>query len=284
MRSRALKWVFLISIGWGLVGTALRGQNVGIGINAPSAKLAVVGNLAVGANYAALAAPAYGAIIEGKVAVNTCVDTIYKMTVVATKHYQGGRVKADTVCEVLLDAGTGYPARVRWDSVNTPVVAMELDSSGNWLRLIPYQQNAPVNTGIVWIARQTGHVGLGTSKDTCRLTLPNPADPLDPAGRAAAAQWYVYSDARFKQNIQPLNAKSQYYQLRPIRFMWKKNPGDYHYGFIAQEVQAIVPEAAATNSVSPVQLIPVAMILLKEQTTRLDSLYAEIQNLKNALK
>ncbi|HSK13539.1 MAG TPA: tail fiber domain-containing protein, partial [Phnomibacter sp.] len=53
------------------------------------------------------------------------------------------------------------------------------------------------------------------------------------------------SDARLKENIQPLDyGLHTVAQLRPVSYRWKDHPaGDAHLGFLAQEVQALIPEA-----------------------------------------
>ena len=52
-------------------GLIVENGNVGIGTVGPTSKLGVLGNLAVGGTYGALAAPTSGAIIEGNVGVGT---------------------------------------------------------------------------------------------------------------------------------------------------------------------------------------------------------------------
>jgi hypothetical protein len=93
------------------------------------------------------------------------------------------------------------------------------------------------------------------------------------------------SDARLKENIQPLNYGLQTIaQLRPVSYRWKDNPaGDAHLGFLAQEVQALIPEAVhdAGNG-QPLgmqysELIPVLVKAIQE-------LKAEIEILKQNKK
>jgi hypothetical protein len=60
----------LITLGT-LLNLSLFAQNVGIGTNAPTSKLTVNGNTAIGAGYTGTAAPANGAIIQGNVGIGT---------------------------------------------------------------------------------------------------------------------------------------------------------------------------------------------------------------------
>jgi hypothetical protein len=95
------------------------------------------------------------------------------------------------------------------------------------------------------------------------------------------------SDARLKENIQPLNYGLQTVaQLRPVSYRWKDNPaGDAHLGFLAQEVQALIPEAVhdAGNS-QPLgmqysELIPVLVKAIQEQEALMETMKATIEKL-----
>lgn len=50
--------------------------NVGIGITNPSSKLAILGNLSIGATYSTIAAPTSGLIVEGNVGIGTSAPTV----------------------------------------------------------------------------------------------------------------------------------------------------------------------------------------------------------------
>ena len=58
------------------------------------------------------------------------------------------------------------------------------------------------------------------------------------------------SDVRKKTNIIPYTrGLSEVLQLRPVSFNWKEyNPTETQYGFIAQEVEAIIPEIVNEDS------------------------------------
>jgi len=52
------------------------------------------------------------------------------------------------------------------------------------------------------------------------------------------------SDIRLKQNIKPLEATDKLMQMNPVSYNWKSDPdGPRNIGFIAQEMQKIVPES-----------------------------------------
>ena len=52
------------------------------------------------------------------------------------------------------------------------------------------------------------------------------------------------SDIRLKENIEPLKATDKLMQMNPVSYNWKSDPdGPRNVGFIAQEMQKIVPES-----------------------------------------
>ncbi|HXI90577.1 MAG TPA: tail fiber domain-containing protein [Blastocatellia bacterium] len=97
------------------------------------------------------------------------------------------------------------------------------------------------------------------------------------------------SDARLKQGIANLKyGLSQVMQLRPVSFQWKAgNDKSTHLGLIAQEVDAVVPEAvqkgadaAAPLGMNYSDLIPVLIKAIQEQQGTLDRAQAEIKILR----
>lgn len=61
------------------------------------------------------------------------------------------------------------------------------------------------------------------------------------------------SDKRFKTNIQPIsNALSKVLGLSGVYYNWKENPnGDKRIGFVAQDVEKVVPELVFKNERTP---------------------------------
>jgi hypothetical protein len=56
------------------------------------------------------------------------------------------------------------------------------------------------------------------------------------------------SDIRLKQDIEPLVATDKLMQMNPVSYAWKSNPdGPRSMGFIAQEMQEVMPEAVSTG-------------------------------------
>jgi hypothetical protein len=99
------------------------------------------------------------------------------------------------------------------------------------------------------------------------------------------------SDQNLKENIQSMiGGTSIVNQLNPVSFEWKsdKNGTGTKYGFIAQEVQEIIPDIVSTDSsgtigLDTVSLIPFLVKSIKEQQETIDQLRAEIQFIKTEL-
>ena len=100
-----------------------------------------------------------------------------------------------------------------------------------------------INTDGVNLSLQAPRVGIGTSY---------PSHILHVNGQARSTQstWATASDIRVKQNVSQIdNALEVLKRFRPVKFNWteiyrKEHPDtkQNNYGFIAQEVEKIIPE------------------------------------------
>ena len=95
------------------------------------------------------------------------------------------------------------------------------------------------------------------------------------------------SDERLKKNIKPIdNALADICQLEGVTFDWK-DTGTQGQGFIAQQVEPIIPEVVNTDedtgmkSINYVGLIGHLVEAIKTQQTQIDDLKAEIQSMKS---
>jgi hypothetical protein len=99
------------------------------------------------------------------------------------------------------------------------------------------------------------------------------------------------SDENLKENIQSMiGGTSLVNQLNPVSFEWKSGVGGTgtKYGFIAQEVQAVIPDIVSTDQsgtigIDTVSLIPFLVKSIKEQQETIEQLRAEIQFIKSEL-
>ena len=127
---------------------------------------------------------------------------------------------------------------------------------------------------------QTGALGVGVS--------PNATDGRIDASNDIVA--FSTSDRRLKENITPIaNALEKVRSLTGVEFDWKEETKSVHgyeghdVGVIAQDVQAVLPEAVRTNdsgylSVRYEKMIALLVEAMKEQQAQIDELKAQIND------
>jgi hypothetical protein len=132
-----------------------------------------------------------------------------------------------------------------------------------------------------FLIRADGGVGIGTN---------SPSQQLHVAGNICATGTIgACSDERFKQHVQPVaGALDKIERLRGVSFDWKRNEFSDHQfaegpqiGFIAQEVEKVLPQVVAKGSdgylsVDYGRLAPVLVEAIKEQQNQIDT--ARIEN------
>ena len=86
--------------------------------------------------------------------------------------------------------------------------------------------------------------GLGVSKNV------HVGQDVTVIGSSSAASHNATSDERFKKNIKDLDDTAAIQSLRPVSYEWKNSDVDRytHLGFIAQEVQKVLPEVVRENA------------------------------------
>jgi hypothetical protein len=128
-----------------------------------------------------------------------------------------------------------------------------------------------------------GNVGIGTASPSYLLTVNGTAYATGAAG--------ALSDVRHKKNIVALpgGALNEVMRLRPVSFLWKE-PRDEgmkgrQTGFIAQEVEQVLPSVVLTQSNTEKtkglkynELIAVLAKALQEEQVEIDSLKSEVRS------
>ena len=127
---------------------------------------------------------------------------------------------------------------------------------------------------------------------------------MDVAGNiTVAGELTAASDQRFKKNISTLkNSTSLLMQLRPVSYDFRTNefpalnfPFTTQYGFIAQDVEEIIPELVSTSkevtrtngesftskSINYIELIPLLTKAIQEQQEIIEDLQREVKVLSN---
>jgi hypothetical protein len=105
-----------------------------------------------------------------------------------------------------------------------------------------------------------------------------------------ANQFIYRSDARLKDNVQPLDSGiMQLLKLKPVSFTWKSGSnepaGKSDIGFIAQDLEKVFPNLVTTDEngykgIDYVKLVPVLVKAAQEQNARIDAQQKEIDELK----
>jgi hypothetical protein len=102
--------------------------------------------------------------------------------------------------------------------------------------------------------------------------------------------WTNYSDIRLKKDIEYLNTESnlqKIMKLNAVRYRWKEYNDLLNLGFIAQEVESIVPEAVRYDEANDIYsmeynaIIPVLVEAMKEQQNMIEKLKAENDLMKD---
>ena len=120
------------------------------------------------------------------------------------------------------------------------------------------------------------NVGIGTS---------DPNYKLDVRGTIGNNTTIYHSDIRWKDNVQTIDTPLNKIQnIRGISFKWKKAEypemgfdDDRHYGFIAQEVEQIIPDLVRTNNdgykaIEYTNMVAILVEAMKEQQTQIETL------------
>ena len=161
--------------------------------------------------------------------------------------YQSGansQLELKTLNSYAVTMGVNEGSQLVFSNGNAP--RMAIDSSGN----------VGINTGLAGISSTLQVVGTSSFSSNVGIGTTTPGSyMLYVAGNAYSTGSWSTSDARYKENIQPMTGLlAKVGQLRPVTFTWKKNafpakdnPGE-QIGLIAQEVEKVYPELVHTNS------------------------------------
>ena len=126
-------------------------------------------------------------------------------------------------------------------------------------------------------------VGIGISTPDSTLTVFGTADKL------GGGSWAAYSDGRLKTVHGDFGAGlNEILKLRPVRYSYKKenalgiHDSDEHIGFVAQEVQKVIPEAVTENNkgyllVNNDPILWAMLNAIKEQQREIASLRAQLR-------
>ena len=165
------------------------------------------------------------------------------------------------------------------DQGSTATYRMEV-SGLNWKLF--YGANA---NPTMYVSGWNTFLGANSGFGGDRLTVGSSGD----GSRAVANTWAVFSDIRYKENIHPLeNSLEKILRIRGVSYDWKKS-GIGTIGFVAQELEEIIPEMVYTNdegykSVDYSRITPLLVESIKEQQATINSLLQQLQELQNEVE
>jgi hypothetical protein len=287
--------------------------------------LDVFGNVAIGAAYAGLVtAPANGLIVQGQTLIGggsqAPMSANAELGIYGFLNVQNQSTLPSSASVGLLNANSAFCIRAYdkatgtgelavgtystsgscanslffWQSPDHgPAVGIGVDPVGNSLDVannvsIGFGATPPVApTGGLLV---NGAVGIGTT-----TVMGSNALTVYATGSGAYAQggFTSASDRRLKKDIRPyaFKALALVQQLKPVTFVWKQAYDDgrrhRHIGFIAQEVQDVIPEAVVveddaqhTLALSYDSLIPVLTKAIQELHQNTDAARSELSKVR----
>lgn len=173
---------------------------------------------------------------------------------------------------------------------NTHILDFGLSSTStySWIQARDKSNYASVNSYNLLLNPNGGNVGIGTTSPTTKLYVNGDITANSVAGT---------SDIRFKTNIRPVtNALEKVKALRGVYFNWnqtafpeKEFGAQDELGFIAQEVEKIIPEIVSKDktkeeyrSVKYDKLVALLVEAIKEQQKQIDSLTNKVNKLSKS--
>jgi hypothetical protein len=188
---------------------------------------------------------------------------------------------ATTHSAISVDALTSQDPVIYLAENGSPYWDIRNDSDGPDKFQIRWQGGSGSNTPRFTIDN-AGNVGIGTTAPTQRLTVFNGTS----TGTYTTTGWVHTSDARLKTNVVNLdNSLEKVLKLNGVSYNWKNNPdADKQIGFIAQEVERIVPEVVVMDSegnyaMAYQNLNALLVEAMKEQQTQIEDLKSQKENL-----
>ncbi len=128
-------------------------------------------------------------------------------------------------------------------------LAVEIDA-GNLLvscMAIGHDFNQPWRLAVAGnqLVHSGNNVGIGTQTPAQKLSLIDPTAPAvsPPVANVSALGFYTPSDRRLKVVLGIRDGLADLEGLHGVRFKWKEGSDQINYGVIAQDIQAVIPEA-----------------------------------------
>ncbi len=207
----------------------------------------------------------------------------------------GGNCQPAAKLEVLMSAPQSTTIAILTTNTNTDGIAIKAISNGTasaqntkvagWFES---SAGAGLQQTAIFVPQGGGAVQIG-------FTYPTGSAYLMDVNGSLNALVYGPSDGRFKENVVNLTNGSDYIsRLRPVSYDWIDSlvtdsmMEGTQYGFIAQEVDTVLPAVVRTNvngrmSIAYDQIIPVLVLAWQEEHRRNDSLALQLDSLINVV-
>jgi len=275
--------------GSGTVTSVDSGDGLTGGPITDSGTISVLANNGISANSTGVfVVQGTGAVVN---ATGVHVNSVYIGTLAANSAtYLGGNTASDlrsysdtiagtaysnAVSYAATIAGTAYSNAISYAASNTYVnstFAPKADPT--------FTGNATFDTSTLFVDGTNNRVGIGTSSPAYTLDVNG---NINADGTVYATHFDNVSDISLKENIITISSpKDIIDNLNPVSFNWK-DTGEKSFGFIAQEVEKILPEIVHTKTdntktVSYIQLIPFLIQIIKEQQQQIDDINNKLNN------
>jgi len=298
--------------------TFFNGGNVGIGTTSPSARLHI-GESGAPAQLWLQRTDGYNPV---KLIGGTLADgNGFKITMNTTDAFaitSGGNVGIGTTSPdtplstargIVINSGASNDVQIRMQNNATGSTGSDgglLSISGSQMYLWNYEASNLIfgtNNSERMRIDSSGNIGIGTTSISYRVDIsgdarilsgslgvgvaPNATDGRIDASNDIVA--YSTSDQRLKENVTPIeNALEKVKTLTGVEFDWKEETAHVHgyhghdVGIIAQDVQAVLPEAVRTNESGYLSVRYEKMIALLIEANK--ELAARVEILEQKLK
>jgi len=246
---------------------------VGIGTSSPSSQDASANNLVISDTAG-----------NGGLTINTPTNAIGAI------HFSDGTSGADRYRGIISYGHSDNTLRFHTDTTRR----MTINSSGNLLVGMTSENFSTSDSGC--LLRNTGDVyfPIQSSNTLHVYDAPNQAYRfyVNVAGIISATNTSIngLSDERLKENIVDLETGlTEVMALQPRRFDWKNGDAQNVAGFIAQEVESVLPELVGDykheelddcKSLKMGDIVPTLVKAIQEQQAQIEALQSEINLLK----
>ncbi len=258
-------------------------NNVGIWYWAGNGLTSGSNNIFIGANIAPVSNTASNQLSignwiygnNGNIGIGVNPVIWHKLEVAWSVYTQGSVMVSGWTIWLPPNAGTN--AVLAWWFWWTNVGKLYIGDGSGWQFHIT-KRLANVDSHLVTF-QDDGKVGIGTS---------TPSEALTVSGNVLANAFLYTSDIRLKKDIASIeNADDILTKLQGVRFVWKAD-GRADIGFIAQEVEKVLPELVHTDStgmksVEYGNIIPVLVEGYKSEKSRADVLEKRLESLERRL-